>query len=145
MPRQIQERDTTKAPGVAPIVTVVGGAVGAVILLAAVVSTLILIVVCLVRKCEKKLKNKEIRKSVTNTKAMDGVIEMDANLSYVPIFHQISTDKNIAYGEVRTTEGTNNLYEIMEPPMIEDGTTQLSHNELSGENTIEYDYVNYST
>ena len=121
--------------------TVVGGAVGAVILLAAVV-TLILIVVCLVRKCKKNLKNKEIRKSVTNTKAMDDVIEMDANLSYVPIFRQISTDKNIAYGEARTTQGTNDLYEIMDPPMIEDGTTPLSHNELSGENTIEYDYVN---
>ena len=120
--------------------TVVGGAVGAVILLSAVV-TLILIVVCLVRKCKKNLKNKEIRKSVTNTKAMDDVIEMDANLSYVPIFHQISTDKNIAYGEASATQGTNDLYEIMEPP-IKDSTTPLSHNELSGENTIEYDYVN---
>ena len=122
--------------------TVVGGAVGAVSLLAAAV-TLILIMVCLVRKCKKKLKNKEIRISVTNTKAIDEVIEMDANLSYVPIFHQISTDKNIAYGEMRMTQGTNNLYEIIEPP-IEDSTTPLSHNEQSGENTIEieYDYVN---
>ena len=118
-----------------------GGAVGAVILLVAAVS-LILIVVCLVRKCKKKLKNKEIRMSVTNAKAMN--IEMDANLSYVPIFHQseILTENNIAYSDVKMNQDSNNLYEIIMDPPIEDGTTPPSHNEQSGENTIEYDYVN---
>ena len=56
---------------------------------------------------------------------------------------QISTENNVAYGEVTRNQDGNDLYEIMDPP-IEDSTTQFAQDGRSGEYTTEYyyDYVN---
>ena len=70
-------------------------------------------------------------------------IEVDTNPSYIPLCTQISTENNVAYGEVMMNQDGNDLYEIMDPPIIEDSTTQLAQDGWSGEYTTEYyDYVN---
>ena len=77
---------------------------------------------------------------VEKTDAVD--IEVDTNPSYIPLCTQISTENNVAYGEVTMNQDDNDLYEIMDPP-IEDSTTQFAQDGQSGEYTTEYyDYVN---
>ena len=128
----------------APILTLVGAIVGAVILLS-VITVLILLIACLVRK-NKILKRdlnsgngREMRSSmVEKTDTVD--IEVDTNPSYIPLCTQISTENNVAYGEVTMNQDGNDLYEIMDPP-IEDSTTQLAEDGRSGEYTDEYDYI----
>ena len=128
----------------APILTLVGAVVGAVILLSAIV-ILILLMACLIRKnkiLKRDLGNgREMRISmVEKTDAVD--IEVATNPSYIPLYTQISTENNVAYGEVTVNQDGNDLYEIMDPP-IEDSTTQLAQDGRSGEYTTEYyDYVN---
>ncbi len=117
------------------------GVVGITLLSA--VAILILIVVYQSRKYKKTTRDREIRTVVPqNINALDG-IEMKANLSYISVFHQISTGDNVAYGEM-VNQDSNELYEIIDPP-IEDSTTQLtSHTEQSEvqEDNTEYDYAN---
>ena len=69
-------------------------------------------------------------------------IEVDSNPSYIPLCTQISTENNVAYGEMALNQDGNDLYEIMDPP-FEDSTTQFAQDGRSGEYTTEYyDYVN---
>jgi hypothetical protein len=135
-----EERDTTSV-AMAPILTAVGAVVGAVILLSA-IAILILIIACLIRKHKKKDsrngRDSEMRTSVVeNTNIVD--IAVDTNLSYIPLVTQITTENNVAYGEVTVNQDGDGLYEIMDPP-IEDSTAQLAHVEQSGDEY--YDYVN---
>ena len=128
----------------APILTLVGAVVGAVILLSA-IAILILLMACLVRK--KKIlerdsgNGREMRISMAEKIDTVGV-EVATNPSYIPLCTQISTENNIAYGEVTVNQDGNNLYETMDPP-IEDSTTQFGQDGRSGEYTDEYcyDYV----
>ena len=140
-----EERDSTAA-AMAPILTLVGSIVGAVILLSA-ITVLILLMAYLVRK-NKILKRelnsgngREMRSSMAEkTDTVDIVV--DTNPSYIPLCTQISTENNVAYGEVTMNQDGNDLYEIMDPP-IEDSTTQFVQDGRSGEYTTEYyDYVN---
>ena len=73
---------------------------------------------------------------VEKTNTVD--IEVDTNPSYIPLCTQISTENNVAYGEVTMNQDGNNLYEIMDPP-IEDSTTvtQFAQDGRSGEYTTE--------
>jgi hypothetical protein len=98
----------------------------------------------LVRKHKKRDsgngRDSEMRISVAEkTNKVD--IEVDTNPSYIPLITQITTENNVAYGEVMVNQDDDGLYEFMDPP-IEDSTTQLTHVEQSGEYTTEYDYVN---
>ena len=131
----------------APILTLVGAVVGAVILLSA-ITVLVLLMACLVRKNKILKRNlnpengREMRRSmVEKTDTVD--IEVDTNPSYISLCTQISTENNVAYGEVTMNQDGNDLYEIMDPP-LEDSTTQLAQDGRSGEYTTEYcyDYVN---
>jgi hypothetical protein len=124
-----------------PILTSVGAAAvgGAVILLSAIV-VLILIMAYLVRKHKKKDSgNIEMRTSVAEKTNNTVDIEVDTNPSYIPLVTQITTENNVAYGEVTVNQDGDGLYEIMDPP-IEDSTAQLAHVEQSGDEY--YDYVN---
>ena len=64
-------------------------------------------------------------------------VEVKANLSYIPVFCQISTESNIAYGEMANQDSCNGLYESIAPPS-EDSTTQLPHKE---QNEQSYDII----
>jgi hypothetical protein len=135
-----KERDATAA-AMASILTstLVGSVVGAVILLSA-IAILIVIMACLIRKYKKKDPgNIKMRTSVAEKTNNTVDIDVDTNPSYVPIVAQITTENNVAYGEVTVNQDGNGLYEIMDPP-IEDSTTQLARVEQSGDEY--YDYVN---
>ncbi|MCG8623470.1 MAG: hypothetical protein MJE68_15940, partial [Proteobacteria bacterium] len=84
----------------------------------------------------REMKTSEAEK----TDAVD--IEADTTPLYIPLCTQISTENNVAYGEVTVNQDGNDLYEIMDPP-IEDSTTQLAQDGQSGEYTDEFIYVNY--
>jgi hypothetical protein len=76
----------------------------------------------LVRKHKKRDsgngRDSEMRTSVAEkTDIVD--IEVDTNPSYIALVTQITTENNIAYGEVTMNQDGNGLYEIMDPP-IED-------------------------
>ena len=138
-----EERDSTAA-AMAPILTLVGAVVGAVILLSA-IAIFILLTAYLVRK-NKTLKRdlnsgngREMRSSMAE-KSDTVDIEVAINPSYIPLRTQISTENNVAYGKVTMNQDGNDLYEIMDPP-IEDSTTQLAQDGRSGEYTDEYDYI----
>ncbi len=122
---------------------IVGSAIGGVvgIILLSLVAILTLIVVYQSRNYKKKLRDREAMNGVPqNISALDG-IETKANLSYIPIFRQISTGDNVAYGEM-ANQDSSGLYETIDPS-IEDSTTQLtSHTEQNKEDNTEYDYVN---
>ena len=126
----------------APILTSVGAVVSIVILLSA-IAILILITAYLVRKHKKKDSGNGREIETSEAEKTDTVdIEVDTNPSYIPLCTQISTEINIAYGEVTVNQDSNDLYEIMDPP-IEDSTGQFAQDGLSGEYTTEYyDYVN---
>jgi type III secretory pathway component EscV len=120
--------------------TSVGAVVGAVILLSVIV-VLILIMAYLVRKHKKRDsgngRDSEMRTSVAEkTTTVD--IEVDTNPSYIPLVTQITTENNIAYGEVTMNQDGNDLYEILDPP-IKDSTTQFTHVEQSEDE--HYDYI----
>ena len=136
-----KERDATAAP-TAPILASVGAIVGAVILLS-VIAILILIMAYLIRKHKKKISGNGRERRISVAEKTDTVdIEVDSNPSYIPLCTQIPTENNVAYGEVTVNQDGDDLYEIMDPP-IEDSTTQLAQEGLSGEYTTEYyDYVN---
>ena len=130
-----KERDATAAP-MAPNLISLGAVVGAVILLSA-IAVLILLMACLVRK-NKILKRdsgngREIRSSMVEK--MDTVdIEVDTNPSYIPL---CITENNIAYGEVALNQDSNDLYEIMDPP-IEDSYKEVTVNRYQdGDNLYE--------
>ena len=85
---------------------IVGGVVGFILL-----SALILVMLALVfqsRKYRRDLRDRESR-NVNN-------MEVKANDSYIPVFRQISTENNVAYGEM--VNQTDNMYEIVDPPYI---------------------------
>ena len=133
-----READSTAA-AMAPILTLVGAVVGAVILLSA-IAVLILLMACLVRKYKTR---REMRSSmVEKTNTVN--IEVDTNPSYIPLCTQISTENNVAYGEVTMNQDGNDLYEnlIMDSP-IEDSTTRFAQDRQSGEYTTEYNNYEY--
>ena len=110
--------------------SVVAGVVG--IILLSVVAVLILIVAFLLRIYKKITGDKETRNDGVppSVSTLSG-IEMNANLSYIPVFHQISTGDNVAYGDQISTKNvaygemvnqdSNGLYET-----IKESTTQLT-------------------
>ena len=127
------------------LIIIIGGVVGIILLTALVLITILTVaVVCLARK-HKKFRESTRDREVKIGKAQRGNvadIETTANLSYIPVLHQISTGDNIVYGEM-VNQDSNGLYETIDPP-IEDSTTQLtSHTEESEvqEDSVEYDYV----
>jgi hypothetical protein len=135
-----EERDITSVAMV-PILISVGAVVGAVILLSA-ISVLMLIIAYLVWKLKKKDSGNGREMGSSTAEKTDIVdIEADTNPSYIALVTQITTENNVAYGEVTVNQDGDGLYEIMDPP-IEDSTAQLTHVEQSGEYTTEYDYVN---
>ena len=117
-----EERDSTAA-AMAPILTLVGAIVGAVILLSA-ITVLILLMACLVRKNKKKnSKNGREMRSSEAEKINTVDIEVDTNPSYM-----CTTESNIAYGGVALNQVGNNLYEIMDPP-IENSYSEVMVNQ----------------
>ena len=134
-----EERDSTVA-AMTPILTSVGAVVSIVILLSA-IAILILITAYLVRKRKKKDSGNGREKTTSEAEKIKTVdIEVDTNPSYIPLCTQISTENNVAYGEVTVNQDGNDLYELMDPP-IEDSTTQFAQDGRSGEYTDEYDYI----
>ena len=122
---------------------IVGSVVGGVvvtILLSAVIILTIAALVCQSRKYkgERVTKNDgEMNITMTNnvqTNAQDIDTEVKANLSYVPVFRQIATENNVAYGEAVNLDSNHyyGLYESIDPP-FEDSTLQPPHKEESGQ------------
>ena len=137
---------------------IVGSVVAAVvgIILMSVVAVLILIVAFLLRIYKKITGDKETRNDGVppSVSTLNG-IEMNANLSYIPVFNQISMGDNIAYGDQISTKNvaydemvnqdSNGLYETIDPP-IKESTTQLTSQAEQSErqeDITEYNYVNY--
>ena len=119
--------------------SVVGGVVGIILLSAVIILTLALVYQS--RKYKRESVTKNSIAMTQNDKINDelDMIEVMGNLSYIPVFRQISTENNVAYGEAENQD-SNHLYESIDP-QIEDSTTQEAHNEQNGENSsIEYYY-----
>ena len=132
--------------GRASLVLIVGLAMGGgmgIILLSPVIVILILVVVFQSRKYKRYLLRD--RETVTRIAAPQNFsapdIEMKANDSYIPVLGQISTENNVAYGEMGcVNQESNDLYETIDPP-IEDSTMQLAYKEQN-EDDCGYDIVN---
>ena len=101
--------------------SVVGGVVGIILLPAVVILTLALVYQSRKHKRENVTKNSIVM--TQNDKINDelDMIEVMGNLSYIPVFCQISTENNVAYGEAENQD-SNHLYESIDP-QIEDSTT----------------------
>lgn len=101
----------------------VGGAVGGLVVAVIFVLVLVLTVALLVRR-NKDEPDSARRRGGRAQNFSTAYIELRANESYIPIFRQISTRDNIAYGEVGNSEIVNSS--------IKASTTNIDH---------EYEYV----
>ena len=100
--------------------SVVGGVVGIILLSAVIVLTLALVYQSRKYRRDGVIKDRETRIATTqNVKVNDAQdVEVKANLSYnvIPVFCQISTESNVAYGERVNQDSCNGLYESIAPP-----------------------------
>ena len=64
-------------------------------------------------------------------------VAVKANLSYIPVFRQISTENNAAYGEAANHDRKYCLYEPVIAPPSKGSATQSPHMEQSEENYYE--------
>ena len=115
--------------------SVIGGLV-IIIILISVIVILTLALVCLARKYKRDLKDRETRIAIAQTN-----MEVKANHSYIPVFHQISTENNAAYGEM-VNQDSNGVYEtIMSIETPTEGNTQ-AQNDIEIQNKEDhYDYI----
>lgn len=104
----------------------IGGALVGLAVAIVFVLVLVLTVAFLVRRNKHKLdlaKSREAR-IVKAQKFSTAYVKMKANDSYIPIFREISTKDNIAYGKV----GNNSRDETIDPSKV-------------NMNSVEYDYI----
>ena len=112
--------------------TIVGSAVGGVLgaVLLTTVAILILALVLLVRKYRRDLKRKETGIATVRTLNID----MNAHLSYIPVFHQISTGNNVAY--VRANDGYTTIVELTEYSTRAHGNGETRNDSEEGNDAI---------
>ena len=111
--------------------SVVGGLVGIILLSVLVVLTLALVYQS--RKYKGDLRDSETRIATAQNHGDTLNVEMKANQSYIPVFREISTENNAAYGEtvnknssdgyltiIASSESNTQTYEIIETQNEED-------------------------
>ena len=101
-----------------------------VIILIATVAILIMVILSLSRKYRREVKERETRIPTSqNVNMVD--IDTRANVSYIPMFHQILTEDNAAYGKSRANNNVTAVVSNME------GGSQASATERSEEHHYE--------